>query len=158
MLLAEVSQPRQTISDEEIIARMMIPMINEVVRCPEEKIVASPAEADMALVYGIGFPPFHGGAFRYRIRSAPPTTLSWPSVTHTSAPCIRCRPVCAPRPNAMKATTRWRHRCPTSLPANRHEVIKMENVVIVDAVRTPMGRSRAAPSAVRAEDLRSPDA
>ncbi len=66
VLLAEVSQPRQTISDEEIIARMMIPMINEVVRCLEEKIVASPAEADMALVYGIGFPPFHGGAFRYR--------------------------------------------------------------------------------------------
>lgn len=64
-LLAEVSQPRQTISDEEIIARMMIPMINEVVRCLEEKIVASPAEADMALVYGIGFPPFHGGVFRY---------------------------------------------------------------------------------------------
>jgi len=44
---------------------MMIPMINEVVRCLEEGIVASPAEADMALVYGIGFPPFHGGAFRY---------------------------------------------------------------------------------------------
>ena len=50
---------------DDIIARMMIPMINEVVRCLEEGIVASPAEADMALVYGIGFPPFHGGAFRY---------------------------------------------------------------------------------------------
>ncbi len=64
-LLTEVSQPRQTISDEEIIARMMIPMINEVVRCLEEGIIASPAEADMALVYGLGFPPFHGGAFRW---------------------------------------------------------------------------------------------
>ncbi len=52
-------------SPEEIIARMMIPMINEVVRCLEEGIIASPAEADMALVYGIGFPPFHGGVFRY---------------------------------------------------------------------------------------------
>lgn len=50
---------------DEIIARMMIPMINEVVRCLEEGIIASPAEADMALIYGIGFPPFHGGAFRY---------------------------------------------------------------------------------------------
>ena len=28
-------------------------------------IVASPQEADMALVYGVGFPPFRGGAFRY---------------------------------------------------------------------------------------------
>ncbi|WP_028110346.1 fatty acid oxidation complex subunit alpha FadB [Ferrimonas futtsuensis] len=50
---------------EEIIARTMIPMINETVRCLEEGIVATPAEADMALVYGIGFPPFHGGVFRY---------------------------------------------------------------------------------------------
>ena len=64
-LLAEVSQPKRDFSDEEIIARMMIPMVNEVVRCLEEGIIASPAEADMALVYGIGFPPFHGGAFRY---------------------------------------------------------------------------------------------
>lgn len=50
---------------EEIIARTMIPLINETVRCLEEGIVATPAEADMALVYGIGFPPFHGGVFRY---------------------------------------------------------------------------------------------
>ncbi|EAW8841390.1 fatty acid oxidation complex subunit alpha FadB [Salmonella enterica] len=64
-LLASVSQPKRDFSDDEIIARMMIPMINEVVRCLEEGIIASPAEADMALVYGLGFPPFHGGAFRW---------------------------------------------------------------------------------------------
>jgi len=64
-LLAEVSQPKRDVSDDEIIARMMIPMVNEVVRCLEEGIIASPAEADMALVYGLGFPPFHGGAFRW---------------------------------------------------------------------------------------------
>jgi len=64
-LLAGVSQPKRDFSDEEIIARMMIPMVNEVVRCLEEGIIASPAEADMALVYGLGFPPFHGGAFRW---------------------------------------------------------------------------------------------
>ncbi|MCU6676351.1 fatty acid oxidation complex subunit alpha FadB [Leclercia tamurae] len=64
-LLAEVSHAKRDFSDEEIIARMMIPMVNEVVRCLEEGIIASPAEADMALVYGLGFPPFHGGAFRW---------------------------------------------------------------------------------------------
>ncbi|PSN06095.1 fatty acid oxidation complex subunit alpha FadB [Siccibacter turicensis] len=64
-LLAGVSQPQRDFSDAEIIARMMIPMVNEVVRCLEEGIIASPAEADMALVYGLGFPPFHGGAFRW---------------------------------------------------------------------------------------------
>lgn len=52
-------------SSEEIIARVMIPMANEAIRCLEEGIVASAAEADMALLYGLGFPPFRGGVFRY---------------------------------------------------------------------------------------------
>lgn len=64
-LLASISQPSQSFDSETIIARMMIPMINEVMLCLEEGIVSSPAEADMALVYGLGFPPFRGGAFRY---------------------------------------------------------------------------------------------
>lgn len=50
---------------DEIIARVMIPMANEAIRCLEEGIVASAAEADMALLYGLGFPPFKGGIFRY---------------------------------------------------------------------------------------------
>lgn len=64
-LLQSVCQPQRVFSDEEIIARMIIPMVNEVVRCLEENIIATPAEADMALVYGLGFPPFRGGVFRY---------------------------------------------------------------------------------------------
>lgn len=40
-------------------------MINEVVRCLEEQIIASPAEADIALVYGLGFLPFRGDALCY---------------------------------------------------------------------------------------------
>lgn len=53
------------LSAEEIIARCMIPMVNECVRCLEEGIVDSAAECDMALLYGLGFPPFRGGPFRY---------------------------------------------------------------------------------------------
>lgn len=64
-LLAEVAGTPVELEADDIIARMMIPMINEVVLCLEEGIIGSPAEADMALVYGIGFPPFHGGVFRY---------------------------------------------------------------------------------------------
>ena len=60
-----MANERTDFEPDDIIARMMIPMINEVVLCLEEGIVGSPAEADMALVYGIGFPPFHGGVFRY---------------------------------------------------------------------------------------------
>ena len=50
---------------DDIVARMMIPMCLEAVRCVEEGIVATPNEADMALIMGIGFPPFRGGALRY---------------------------------------------------------------------------------------------
>lgn len=53
------------LSDEQIIDHLMIPLCLEVARCLEENIVATPAEADLALVYGIGFPPFLGGALKY---------------------------------------------------------------------------------------------
>ncbi len=52
-------------SDEEIIERMMLSLCLEVVRCLEDKIVDSPEAADMSLIWGIGFPPFRGGALRY---------------------------------------------------------------------------------------------
>lgn len=50
---------------EEIILRCMIPLVNEMIRCLEEGIVDSAEEADIALIYGLGFPPFRGGAIRY---------------------------------------------------------------------------------------------
>lgn len=64
LINAHVSARRE-FSDEEIIARMMVPMATELARCVDEGIVESPAEADMALVYGIGFPPFRGGLFSW---------------------------------------------------------------------------------------------
>lgn len=73
---------------------MMIPMVNEVVRCLEEGIIASPAEADMALVYGLGFPPFHGGAFRWLIPWAAQNISIWRSSTSTSVRCMKCRKDC----------------------------------------------------------------
>ncbi|HHC7384926.1 fatty acid oxidation complex subunit alpha FadB [Vibrio parahaemolyticus] len=64
-VLADVCADKQEFDEQTIIQRMMIPMINEVVLCLQEGIIATPQEADMALVYGLGFPPFHGGVFRY---------------------------------------------------------------------------------------------
>ena len=64
-LLSAVCESEKEFSKEEIIDRCMIPMLNEVLLCLQENIVASPQEADMALIYGLGFPPFRGGAFRY---------------------------------------------------------------------------------------------
>lgn len=53
------------LSDDDIVARMMIPMCIETVRCIDENIVRAPADADMGLIMGIGFPVFRGGALRY---------------------------------------------------------------------------------------------
>ncbi len=53
------------ISDEDIIDRMMLPMLMESSRCLEDKIVQTPVEVDMGVIYGLGFPPFRGGIFRW---------------------------------------------------------------------------------------------
>ena len=53
------------VSDQGIVERMMLPMVIEASRCLEDKIVASAVEVDLGLIYGIGFPPFRGGALRY---------------------------------------------------------------------------------------------
>ena len=64
LLKGHVAEARE-FSDEEIISRMMIPMATELARCLEENVVSSVEEADMALIYGLGFPPFRGGIFRW---------------------------------------------------------------------------------------------
>jgi 3-hydroxyacyl-CoA dehydrogenase/enoyl-CoA hydratase/3-hydroxybutyryl-CoA epimerase/enoyl-CoA isomerase len=64
-LLAPVVDGANDFSDEEILDRMMIPMCLEAVRCLEEGIAASAVDVDMSLIYGIGFPPFRGGALHY---------------------------------------------------------------------------------------------
>jgi 3-hydroxyacyl-CoA dehydrogenase/enoyl-CoA hydratase/3-hydroxybutyryl-CoA epimerase/enoyl-CoA isomerase len=64
-LLAPAVSERAEFDKEEIIARMMLPMCSELARCLEEGIVGSPAEADLALLFGVGFPPFRGGVFRW---------------------------------------------------------------------------------------------
>ena len=64
-LLAPIVYDERELSDEDIINYMMIPLCLETVRCLEDGIVETAAEADMGLIYGIGFPPFRGGALRY---------------------------------------------------------------------------------------------
>lgn len=54
-----------SITDEDIVDRMMLPLIIECSRCLEDGIVNTPVEVDIGLVYGLGFPPFRGGPFRY---------------------------------------------------------------------------------------------
>ncbi|WP_201557532.1 fatty acid oxidation complex subunit alpha FadB [Psychrobacter sp. 72-O-c] len=56
---------KQEFDDQTIIDRTMLAFCNETVRCLEDNIVSTPSEADMAMIMGVGFPPFRGGPCRY---------------------------------------------------------------------------------------------
>jgi len=64
-IIAPSVSAQKEFTDEEIIERMLIPMCIETIRCLDEGIVSGPADADIGLVYGIGFPPFRGGVLHY---------------------------------------------------------------------------------------------
>ena len=55
----------RTFDRGEVVDRVLGLMLNEAARCLDEGVVSSPSELDLALVYGIGFPPFHGGLLRW---------------------------------------------------------------------------------------------
>jgi len=65
-LLASI-QPHgsQSLSDPELLERLMLPMIVEAARCLEEGIAESAGEVDMSLVLGLGFPRYAGGPLKY---------------------------------------------------------------------------------------------
>ena len=63
--LAKLGLKRRQISDEEILERMVYPMINEGARILEEKIAARPSDIDVVWLYGYGWPIYRGGPMFY---------------------------------------------------------------------------------------------
>jgi 3-hydroxyacyl-CoA dehydrogenase / enoyl-CoA hydratase / 3-hydroxybutyryl-CoA epimerase len=55
----------ESFTAEEITNRLTFLMVNEAARCLEEKVVASPEDADYGMILGTGFPVFRGGPLRY---------------------------------------------------------------------------------------------
>ena len=54
-----------TSAQDDVSFRLMSLMVNEAARCLEEKVVASPEDADYGMILGTGFPAWRGGPLRF---------------------------------------------------------------------------------------------
>jgi len=60
-----LDQSGEKFTVEGIADRLTFLMVNEAARCLEEKVVATPEDADYGMILGTGFPTFRGGPLRY---------------------------------------------------------------------------------------------
>lgn len=56
---------RKEFATEAIQHRMGMMMVNEALHCLQDGILESPTDGDVGAIFGLGFPPFTGGPFRY---------------------------------------------------------------------------------------------
>jgi 3-hydroxyacyl-CoA dehydrogenase / enoyl-CoA hydratase / 3-hydroxybutyryl-CoA epimerase len=59
----------------EIQDRLILLMVNEAAMCLEEEIATSPAQLDLAMIFGTGFPPYRGGLLRYADKLSTPLVV-----------------------------------------------------------------------------------
>jgi 3-hydroxyacyl-CoA dehydrogenase/enoyl-CoA hydratase/3-hydroxybutyryl-CoA epimerase len=57
--------PESKHTDSTVVERCVLLMLNEAAMCLEEGVVRNARDGDIGAIFGIGFPPFRGGPFRY---------------------------------------------------------------------------------------------
>jgi 3-hydroxyacyl-CoA dehydrogenase/enoyl-CoA hydratase/3-hydroxybutyryl-CoA epimerase len=63
--LAPHLKGKEAFTPEQVVHRLIYPMINEATLCLEEGVVETIEAVDAAVILGAGFPPFTGGLMRY---------------------------------------------------------------------------------------------
>ena len=63
--LASLATSREPVPPAEIADRMVDAMVNEAALALDDRVVEDPADVDLSMILGTGFPPFRGGLLRH---------------------------------------------------------------------------------------------